>query len=232
MSPLASAIVLPSSPARISASSSLYFAIRSRNFIKTRARRCELTAAQPSCAALAFSTAARISALEASATLARTVPSIGWKTSLLRPDLPATCLPPMKCPYSIIAFSRFPEGRRPVSQGYALGLLAQQSPVSRFTRAELGYRRRHGLGQRPYFSRRRPRRAVRRRRQTAASRSRYRQPPCRGAGGGARRQTVRPPHHRGAADQRRRAFPCRRRTDGKRVPARAGRSLQPRRRTR
>ena len=33
---------------------------------------------------------------------ASTVPFIGWKTSAVRPDLPATCLPPMKCPYSII----------------------------------------------------------------------------------------------------------------------------------
>ena len=102
MSPLASAIVLPCSRARMSASSSLFLAMRSRNFISTRARRCGLTAPHPSCALAAFSTAARTSAFEASATCARTVPSIGWKTSAVRPDLPATCLPPMKCPYSIM----------------------------------------------------------------------------------------------------------------------------------
>jgi hypothetical protein len=38
---------------------SLSRAIRSRNFISTRARRCGLVAAQAGCAALAFSTAAR-----------------------------------------------------------------------------------------------------------------------------------------------------------------------------
>ena len=43
----------------------------STNFISTRARRCGLVAAQAGCAALAFSTAARTSALEASGTLAR-----------------------------------------------------------------------------------------------------------------------------------------------------------------
>jgi hypothetical protein len=49
-------------------------------------------------AALAFSTAARTSALEASATLAWTSPVIGSKTSAVRPELPFTSLPPMKCP--------------------------------------------------------------------------------------------------------------------------------------
>ena len=38
-------------------------AMSSRNFISTRARRCGLIAAQAGCAALAFSTAARTSAL-------------------------------------------------------------------------------------------------------------------------------------------------------------------------
>ena len=59
MSPLASAIVLPCSRARQSASLSLSRATRSTNFISTRARRCGLVAAQAGCAALAFSTAAR-----------------------------------------------------------------------------------------------------------------------------------------------------------------------------
>ena len=72
--------------------------ISSLNFISTRARRCGFIAAQAGCAALAFSTAARSSALEASAARPRTVPSIGWNTSLVRPDVPATRLPPMKCP--------------------------------------------------------------------------------------------------------------------------------------
>ena len=43
----------------------------------TRARRCGLVAAQAGCAAAAFSTAARTSAFEASATLAITSPVIG-----------------------------------------------------------------------------------------------------------------------------------------------------------
>ena len=65
-------------------------------------RRCGLVAAQAGCAALAFSTAARSSAADASATLARTVPSMGCMTSCLRPLVPATRLPPMKWPYSIM----------------------------------------------------------------------------------------------------------------------------------
>ena len=62
------------------------------------ARAGQFVAAQAGCAAMAFSTAARTSAFVASATRPRTVPSIGWNTSLVRPDAPATCLPPMKCP--------------------------------------------------------------------------------------------------------------------------------------
>src|SRR6266705_1144639 len=50
------------------------------------------------CAVLAFSTAARTSAFDASATLAWTSPVIGSKTSAVRPDVPFTSLPPMKCP--------------------------------------------------------------------------------------------------------------------------------------
>src|SRR5271168_556176 len=62
-----------------------------------RARRCGLVFAQASCAALAFSTAARNSAFDASATLAWTSPVIGSKTSAVRPDEPLTSRPPMKC---------------------------------------------------------------------------------------------------------------------------------------
>src|SRR3954453_6205324 len=64
----------------------------------TRARRCGLVAAHSGCAARAFSTAARTSALDASATLAWTSPVIGSKTSAVRPEVPLTSLPPMKCP--------------------------------------------------------------------------------------------------------------------------------------
>src|SRR5436190_23339476 len=71
--------------------------------MSTRARRCGLVVAQAGCAALAFSTAAATSALEANATLARTSPVIGWKTSPSRPLPPLTRLPPMKWPYSIMA---------------------------------------------------------------------------------------------------------------------------------
>ena len=78
MSPLASATVLPCSRASTSASLSLSRATSSMNFISTRARRCGLVAAQAGCAALAFSTAAATSALEASGALARMVPSSGW----------------------------------------------------------------------------------------------------------------------------------------------------------
>ena len=57
------------------------------------------------CAARAFSTAARTSALEASATLAWTSPVIGSKTSAVRPEVPLTSLPPMKCPTERMASS-------------------------------------------------------------------------------------------------------------------------------
>src|SRR3954470_14351204 len=71
--------------------------------MSTRARRCGLVAAQAGCAALAFSTAAATSALEANATLARTSPVIGWETAPSRPLVPLPRLPPMKWPYSIMA---------------------------------------------------------------------------------------------------------------------------------
>ena len=47
--------------------------------------------------------AAATSDVEANATLARTSPVIGWKTSPSRPLAPLTRLPPMKWPYSIMA---------------------------------------------------------------------------------------------------------------------------------
>jgi hypothetical protein len=55
----------------------MFWLIRSTNFIITRARRCGLVAAQAGCAALAFSTAARSSAFEASGTRDITSPVIG-----------------------------------------------------------------------------------------------------------------------------------------------------------
>ncbi len=66
--------------------------------MNTRARRCGFTCAQPTCASRAFSTAARTSASEASATDPATSPVMGQNRSTLWPDVPATCLPPMKCP--------------------------------------------------------------------------------------------------------------------------------------
>ena len=63
MSPLASGMVLPCSRASSRRACRCRAATRSRNFISTRARRCGLVAAQAGCAALAFSTAARSSAL-------------------------------------------------------------------------------------------------------------------------------------------------------------------------
>ncbi len=103
MSPLASETVLPCSRASSSARESVSWAMRSRNFMNTRARRWGLVAAQAGWAALAFSTAARSSSRDASASLPMTSPVMGWKTSLVRPDCPATCLPPMKCPMSRMA---------------------------------------------------------------------------------------------------------------------------------
>src|SRR6185437_8884042 len=105
MSPLASGSVLPCSRASNSASASLSRATNSRNFISTRTRRCGLVAPHSGCAALAFSTAARSSALEASATRAWTVPVIGSKTSAVRPDVPLTSRPPIKCPIERICSS-------------------------------------------------------------------------------------------------------------------------------
>ena len=71
-------------------------ATRSRNFIKTRARRCGLVAAQAGCAAAALAIAARASSLEASGTREIAFPVIGSKPSTKRPDAPLTRRPPMK----------------------------------------------------------------------------------------------------------------------------------------
>ena len=98
MSPLASAMVLPCSRARSSASSSMSLATRSRNFIITRARRCGFVAAHAGCAALAFSTAARSSAFEASATWPDHLAGHGLEDVGNAARCPGTCLPPMKCP--------------------------------------------------------------------------------------------------------------------------------------
>ena len=96
ISPLASGIVLPCSFASTSASVSMSRLSRSTNFIITRARRCGLVAAQPTCAALAFCTASHTSEASASGTFAATSPVIGQNTSPKRPERPLTRLPPMK----------------------------------------------------------------------------------------------------------------------------------------
>ena len=85
MSPLASGTVLPCSEASSSASASISPRMSSRKRIITRARFCGLVAAQAGWAAAAFSTAARSSALLASATWAWTSPVEGWNTSANRP---------------------------------------------------------------------------------------------------------------------------------------------------
>src|SRR5215472_11251714 len=105
MSPLESAKVLPCSDDRSRASESNSCCTRSRNLIMTRARRCGLTAAQAGCAASATAMACSTSECLANATLACTSPVFGLNTSPWRPDVPLTCLPPMKWPISRIAFS-------------------------------------------------------------------------------------------------------------------------------
>ena len=104
MSPLASRMVLPCSRARTSASFSLSRSSNCRNFISTRARRWGLVAAQAGWAALAFSTAARTSALEASGTREICSPVMGCQPCVKRPEVPATCLPPMKWVSSCMMF--------------------------------------------------------------------------------------------------------------------------------
>lgn len=73
------------------------------------------TSVNSGCAALAFSTAARTSAFDASATLAWTSPVTGSKTSAVRPELPLTSRPPIKCPIARIASSN--PDRMPVLVG-------------------------------------------------------------------------------------------------------------------
>src|SRR3954452_8611879 len=75
-----------------------------------RARRCGLVAPHSTWAVLAFSTAARSSAFEAKSTLAWTSPVIGSKTSAVRPDVPCTSLPPMKCPMERMNLLPSPDG--------------------------------------------------------------------------------------------------------------------------
>src|SRR5580704_3294852 len=76
-----------------------------------RARRCGLVAPHSACAAFAFSTAARTSALEASATWAWTSPVIGSNTSADRPEVPLTSRPPTKCPIVRMRSSRGLDGK-------------------------------------------------------------------------------------------------------------------------
>ena len=67
--------------------------------MNTRARRCGFTVAQPTLrVARVLDRRARTSASEASATEPATSPVIGQYRSTLRPDVPATCFPPMKWP--------------------------------------------------------------------------------------------------------------------------------------
>src|SRR5580700_10929584 len=77
----------------------------------TRARRGGLVAAHSGCAARAFSTTERTSALEASATWAWTSPVIGSKTSADRPEVPLTSRPPTKCPIVRMRSSRGLDGK-------------------------------------------------------------------------------------------------------------------------
>ena len=98
--------------AAMRASVSTSFWMSSRNLNITRARRCGLVAAHAGCAASALAIACSASDLEAKATLAWTSPVLGLNTSPLRPEAPATSLPPMKWPISRIT----------ASLGYALAL--------------------------------------------------------------------------------------------------------------
>ena len=69
------------------------WAMSSRNFIITRARRCGLVAAQAGCAALAFSTAcAQFVAWRPARHVPMTSPVMGWKKSAVRPELPGNVL--------------------------------------------------------------------------------------------------------------------------------------------
>ena len=66
-----------------------------------RARRNGVVPAQPGNAALAAATAARTSAALASGTVPPTSPVAGLNTGSLRPLVPATWRPPMKCWISV-----------------------------------------------------------------------------------------------------------------------------------
>src|SRR5262245_36231929 len=100
ISPLESAMVLPCSEDKSWARLSNSFCTSSRNLNRTRARRCGLVVAQAGCAASALAMACSTSDFLAKLTLACTSPVLGLNTSPLRPDVPATFLPPMKWPIS------------------------------------------------------------------------------------------------------------------------------------
>src|SRR5262249_42314141 len=95
-----SAMVLPCSEDNSWARLSNSLCTSPRNLNRTRARRCGLVAAQAGCAASALAMACSTSDLLAKLTLACTSPVLGLNTSPLRPDVPATFLPPMKWPIS------------------------------------------------------------------------------------------------------------------------------------
>ena len=66
---------------------------------------------------------AELDALDASATLAWTSPVIGSQTSAVRPDVPFTSLPPMKCPIERMKISLGPGRFESSPQGAALQTL-------------------------------------------------------------------------------------------------------------
>src|SRR5262245_46443412 len=139
MSPLESGTILPCSEERSLARPSNSFCTSSRNLNSTRARRCGLVAAHAGCAASASAIAFSTSDLAAKATLACTSPVLGLNTSPLRPEAPATSLPPMKWPISRIT----------ASLGYALALgavlpcqIAQLAPSGKEARGLSGARHR------------------------------------------------------------------------------------------
>src|SRR5262249_52017086 len=122
MSPLEAAMVLPCWEERSRARLSISFCASSRNLKSTRARRWGLVAAHAGCAACAFATAFPTSAVLANATLAWTSPVFGSNTSPLRPEVPATDLPPIKWPISRMMFLL---SVRPLVHGGPLQLLLQ-----------------------------------------------------------------------------------------------------------
>ena len=98
MSPLASAIVLPCSRARMSASSSLCCGDQFDELHQHAGAALRVGRGPGRLRRLGVLDRRAHLGLGGERDRPRTVPSIGWKTSPVRPDLPATCLPPMKCP--------------------------------------------------------------------------------------------------------------------------------------